>query len=617
MRDIPFFFDEGPVAWIQGVMGHGWPLPWELVSLMGASWGILLAVGLGLWLWGRRAAYALLAVMALDGALKMALNKVLFVPRPEGGELIKYERVGVGSFPSGHVSTVAALWGWLAHRAHISWWLAGAVILLQGLSRLYLGVHYIGDILGGMALAAVTIALASWLWPPVRDWLAARSFLFFVGAAVLALAGVVAGAFFYFGGNPYKWRAGGLVAGLAIGLPIEYRWVRYQPAKVGAWRKTVMVLIGVTGIGAMAAVDQFSGLLSNSLGLATAALAALWAVLVSPTLFTLLGWAERDDPRREITVGRVARGLAVATAVLALVVGYGGAIEPRLILDTEEHEAPIPNLPGEWDGATVAVVSDFQLGLWLDNTAMMERAVAAIVERDPDLALLAGDFVYEPGHDTGAVVRGALELVRPLVAAEIPTYAVLGNHDWGLPRPLGKSESVPEAARQLRDSLTAAGITVLHNRSTRVRAPDRDAPLYLAGVGSHYAERDDPAAAVAGIPPGAPRLVMMHNPTSFETLPAHSAPLAVAGHTHGGQIRLPFSPQWSWLTFTEDDDVHVDGWVEENYGAAGNRLYVTRGVGMSVIPLRINCPPEITFFTLRRDTTGTRQATRRDTTGTS
>ena len=91
----------------------------------------------------------------------------------------------------------------------------------------------------------------------------------------------------------------------------------------------------------------------------------------------------------------------------------------------------------------------------------------------------------------------------------------------------------------------------------------------------------------------------MHNPDTFATVPTGAAPLAVAGHTHGGQLRIPFTPQWTWLTYLAEDRIHADGWIED-YGRAGNRLYVNRGIGFSQLPLRINCPPEITFFTLTR-----------------
>ena len=89
----------------------------------------------------------------------------------------------------------------------------------------------------------------------------------------------------------------------------------------------------------------------------------------------------------------------------------------------------------------------------------------------------------------------------------------------------------------------------------------------------------------------------MHNPDVFAELPAGTAPLALAGHTHGGQVRLPFMPSWSWFALVTQDAVHTDGWIDD-YGAPGNRLYVNRGIGMSGLPVR-NCRPEVTLITLQ------------------
>ena len=90
---------------------------------------------------------------------------------------------------------------------------------------------------------------------------------------------------------------------------------------------------------------------------------------------------------------------------------------------------------------------------------------------------------------------------------------------------------------------------------------------------------------------------MMHNPNSIEALPPSSMPLAVTGHTHGAQIRIPFTPSESWLKIVKPDEVGVDGWIE-GLGQQGNRVYVNRGIGFSAVPVRINCPPEVTLITL-------------------
>jgi len=89
----------------------------------------------------------------------------------------------------------------------------------------------------------------------------------------------------------------------------------------------------------------------------------------------------------------------------------------------------------------------------------------------------------------------------------------------------------------------------------------------------------------------------MHEPFAFRTLPEGEAPLAFAGHTHGGQIRVPLFPRLTPARLTMPWPEYVDGWIE-GYGQPGNRLYVNRGIGFSYLPARFGCPPELTFFTL-------------------
>ena len=91
----------------------------------------------------------------------------------------------------------------------------------------------------------------------------------------------------------------------------------------------------------------------------------------------------------------------------------------------------------------------------------------------------------------------------------------------------------------------------------------------------------------------------MHNPTAFPEMPPGSAPLTVAGHTHCGQIALPGLPRWSWLGLTEEEKVVADGWSAPDYGAEGNALYVTCGLGFSALPMRVNAPPQVVFFDLQ------------------
>jgi uncharacterized protein len=283
-----------------------------------------------------------------------------------------------------------------------------------------------------------------------------------------------------------------------------------------------------------------------------------------------------------------------------------GLLEPYTI-DTEEEIVEIPNLPAAWEGQRVALISDWQIGMWLGNTPTIRRIMEQLIEERPALVLIAGDFVYHAGENPSEEINQAIEIVRPLVKAGIPTYAVLGNHDYAMD---AKNAPVDvQLATKVHEALEAEGVQMLKNEAVGLALPGNrnqivartggELPLYLVGIGDHWANEDKPTFAVAQVPRGAARLVFMHNPDSFEPLPPSTAPLAMAAHTHGGQVRLPFLPEWSWMTFAKEDEVHADAWIS-GYGQPGNRLYVNRGIGFSIIPIRLNCPPEITMFTLQQ-----------------
>lgn len=317
------------------------------------------------------------------------------------------------------------------------------------------------------------------------------------------------------------------------------------------------------------------------------------------------------------------RAVLGLVGVVLLLLVWGVLIEPRLI-DEREEVALIPGLPTAWEAKQVALVADFQVGMWMNNTDTARRIVARLIERRPAAVLIAGDFVYKPTEEEEkddvreeydqeeyqealAEINTAVGLVRPLTEAGIPVYAVLGNHDYAMMTP--GDVKLEWLAEEISRRLEAAGVEVLDNEAApllfggNIKRPqsgeETGPPLYVVGIGSHFARNDKPEVALSQVPAGAPRLALMHNPDSFAKFPANAAPLALAGHTHGGQIRVPFTPEWSWMALATKDQVHADGWID-GYGQPGNRLYVNRGIGFSYAPIRINCRPEVTLFTLRR-----------------
>ena len=282
---------------------------------------------------------------------------------------------------------------------------------------------------------------------------------------------------------------------------------------------------------------------------------------------------------------RVAIGLALGIVLLLV---YGTAIEPRFILTEERWKVAMPELAEERAGTEVALVADWQIGMWWSNEGMIERAVAEILAEEPDVILLAGDLVYSRHPDIPTQVDNVLELAGPLIESGIPTYTVMGNHDYAV-----------DAADELTRALEDAGIPVLHNEARPIPSPEGGGnPLYVVGIGPAIPNEADIAASLDDVPDDAPRIVVMHNPTVYDQLPAGTAPLAVAGHTHCGQVALPGTPRWSYIALTEEEKTVAEGWAPRYHGAEGNRLYVNCGIGFSTVPVRINAPPEVTFFEL-------------------
>lgn len=139
-----------------------------------------------------------------------------------------------------------------------------------------------------------------------------------------------------------------------------------------------------------------------------------------------------------------------------------GLIEPYSI-DIESEIAVIPGLPAVWEGQQIAAIADWQVGMWLGNTPTIRRIVDRLIQKCPAAVLIVGDFIYNAGDDPSQEINQAIELVRPLPAAGIPTYAVLGNYDYGMKQKNGNPD-VMQAAK-LTDSLEAAGVQVLDNEA--------------------------------------------------------------------------------------------------------------------------------------------------------
>ncbi len=242
------------------------------------------------------------------------------------------------------------------------------------------------------------------------------------------------------------------------------------------------------------------------------------------------------------------------------------------------NHVELPAAP-DYPELRVALLSDLHVRPEQRALERLEEIVRRTNAEHPDLILLAGDFV------AGHLERHAAspdEIARRLGALRAPlgVYAVLGNHDhWQRPE-------------RIAAALENAGITMLENRAALL-VDNRTGTLFsLAGATDGHRNQNPDWNDLLPYP-GLPVLLLTHTPDILATLPPGRI-IAFAGHTHGGQIVLPlFGPP---ILPSKYGRRYASGTVQEN----GNTIFITTGLGTSLLPLRLNCPPEIALLELRR-----------------
>ena len=263
---------------------------------------------------------------------------------------------------------------------------------------------------------------------------------------------------------------------------------------------------------------------------------------------------------------------------ICLTVGlWAFVIEPnRLIVN--EVTINLPNWPPDFERLRIVLISDLHVGSPYIDAAKLQRIVEAANAAQPDLTLLAGDFMV-----TSSVRRG--RTVEPEIIAEslknlrarFGVFAVLGNHDWWYD------------GERVRAAINGVGIRVLENDVARIEHQGKT--LWVAGIADAWTRKPDITGTLQKVEDDGPIIVLTHNPDIFPNIPARVA-LTLAGHTHGGQVSIPFvgRPQVP----SRYGERYAIGHIVE-----GNRhLFVTPGVGTSIIPVRFRVPPEISVLTI-------------------
>ena len=269
------------------------------------------------------------------------------------------------------------------------------------------------------------------------------------------------------------------------------------------------------------------------------------------------------------------RILLVAGCVLAVLGLSAFWLEPASLTVVEERIS----LSGAARGAVrIAILTDLHVGSPFNGIAKLREIVDRTNAATPDVVCILGDLVIQ-GVIGGRFVApediGA-ELGR--LRARVAVAGVLGNHDSWLNHD------------RVRDALERNGIRVLEETAAKLATPA--GPVWLAGISDLWTGRHDIATALAATADdGAPVILMTHNPDVFPLVPKRVA-LTLAGHTHGGQVRLPFLGRP--IVPSRFGQRFAAGHVVED----GRHLFVATGLGTSILPVRFRVPPAVTMLTV-------------------
>lgn len=279
--------------------------------------------------------------------------------------------------------------------------------------------------------------------------------------------------------------------------------------------------------------------------------------------------------------------LAAVFGVTALGVGKGYTNTLSSQIEVAQVPIRLKGLPEAFRGFKIAQLSDLHSSPLVDKEHLDHAVDLALAEK-PDLIVLTGDFI---GHTLRTPSNHIHEfdpqyldnLVAAVARAKAPfgTYAVLGNHDFW---------SGPEVTQRIcHEFKTRAGIPMLRNQ--RVTLTKEEESIQLLGVDDYW-HSWDLRKALRKVPRQSVKILLSHNPDiNWKIKPSHKIDLVLSGHTHGGQVAFPFVGAPFSPTRNHR---YLRGLVRDG----DRQTYITRGVGHLVVPIRFNCPPEVTLITL-------------------
>jgi predicted MPP superfamily phosphohydrolase len=266
--------------------------------------------------------------------------------------------------------------------------------------------------------------------------------------------------------------------------------------------------------------------------------------------------------------------LSIAVALL----GWAVLIEPGQVV-AREVRVPIARWPEGLGPVRIAAIADVHAGAPHMTLDALRGIVVTVNAAHPDLIVLLGDYVIHGIIGGRFIEPEPIATVLGRLSAPLGVLAVTGNHDWWYD------------GKRVTAALEAAGIQVLED--VAVPVPIHGRPVWIAGVGDTWTRRADISRALDAVPAGDPVIVVTHNPDIFPSVPGRVL-LTLAGHTHGGQVDLPLLGRL--VVPSRYGPRYAIGHVRED----GRDLFVTPGLGTSILPVRFRVPPEISLLTVGR-----------------
>ena len=267
--------------------------------------------------------------------------------------------------------------------------------------------------------------------------------------------------------------------------------------------------------------------------------------------------------------------IIVIAGIVSALAAWALWIEPARLVVVEE---PV-GVPWPGRGALrVAVLTDLHVGSPFNGLGKLHDVVDRTNAARPDLVCILGDLVIQDvigGHFVPPeTIGGELARLRPVVG----TFAVLGNHDGWLDHD------------RVRRALETSGVRVVENSAVRVATGA--GPVWVAGVSDLWTGRHDLSAALAPVnDDGGPVLLLTHNPDIFPMVPPRVT-LTLAGHTHGGQVKLP------WIGRPIVPSQFGQRFAAGQIVEGGRRMFVATGIGTSILPIRFGVPPTVSILVL-------------------